>query len=141
MNREQPMAGSKIKKAAEYDGRGCWSDYLTQFEMVADLNGWNDEVKAMELATSLRGNAQSVLTDLSVTDRRNFGSLVTALANRFEPINQNEIYRVQLKSRQRRSGESLAELAQEVKRLIRRAYPDATSELRATLGRGRGSHR
>ena len=103
--------------------------------MVADLNGWSDEVKAMELATSLRGNAQSVLTDLSAADRRRFSALVTALANRFEPVNQTEIYRAQLKSRQRRTGESLAELAQETKRSVRRAYPDASSDLRATLGR------
>ena len=121
------------KKPATFDGTGSWNDYLTQFELVADLNQWCEEIKAMELATSLRGQAQSILTDLLPQQRRNFSALSKALEARFEPVNQSEMYRAQLKTRIRKRGESLTEFAQDMKRLIRKAYPKATPDLREKL--------
>ncbi len=59
--------------------------------------------------------------------------LVSTLAIRFSSENQTEIYRVQLKSRTRRRGESLPELAQAIRRLTREAYPDAPLELQETI--------
>lgn len=44
-----------LKKPATYDGKTSWQDYYIQFEMVSELNAWNDTVKAIQLATSLRG--------------------------------------------------------------------------------------
>lgn len=43
------------KKPANYDGTSSFQDYLVQFEMTSELNRWSNKVKAMELATSLRG--------------------------------------------------------------------------------------
>ena len=31
-----------------------------QFDMTSTLNGWDNKAKAMELATSMRGAAQSI---------------------------------------------------------------------------------
>ena len=31
---------------------------------IHSLNGWNDETKALELATNLKGSARSILADL-----------------------------------------------------------------------------
>ncbi|KAL3881924.1 hypothetical protein ACJMK2_028310 [Sinanodonta woodiana] len=103
--------------------------------MVSQLNWWDDKNKALELAVSLRGNAQSVLSDLSHEQRRNYHDLVTALASRFEPDNQSELYRLEMKHRQRKRGESLNELAQEVKRLTNKAYPAAPVVVREQLAR------
>lgn len=54
---------NKIKKPAISDGTN-WEDYLVQFELVAAINHWDETEIAFELETSLRGPAQSVLTDL-----------------------------------------------------------------------------
>ena len=128
---------AKPKRPANYDGQTSWRDYLVQFDMVAELNPWLNRwdrvTKALELATSLRGGARSVLADLSPEDRNNYESLVAALAARFEPDNQSEVYRAQLKARRRKTGESLTELAQEVRRLTWKAYPSTNAEIREQL--------
>ena len=30
-----------------YDGKTAWKDYLVQYEMISDINGWDDEERAM----------------------------------------------------------------------------------------------
>ena len=80
-------------------------------------------MKAMELATSLRGAAQSILSNLRPEQRRDYNHLVSVLKARFEPVNQTDLYRAQVKARLGNKSESVQELAQDIKRLIRRAYP------------------
>ncbi|CAC5400655.1 unnamed protein product [Mytilus coruscus] len=92
------------KKPPVYDGTSSWQDYLVQFELLGKRNQWTQEDKAMELATSLRGAAVSILSDLGVQDRENYNCLVTALAARFEPTNQSEIFRSKVKSKVREKG-------------------------------------
>ena len=69
-----------------FDGKSSWSDYLVQFQIAARLNHWMDEEKAMELATSLVGQARGVLADMSEQDRLNYGALVQKLSLCFEPV-------------------------------------------------------
>ena len=126
---------SSLKKPANYDGTSSLQDYLVQFDMTSELNRWDDTVKAMELATSLRGAAQSILSDLRPEQRRSYEYLVSALTARFEPINKTELYRAQIKSRLRKKSESVQELAQDIKHLVRRAYPQATGDLRDQITR------
>jgi hypothetical protein len=87
----------------------------------------------MELATRLTGTARSVPTDVDPQHRQDYAQLVKALLNRFEPENQSEVFRAQLKSRCRKRSEDLAELAQDVKKLARKAYPGVEGGLRDTL--------
>ena len=54
---------TKERKPAAFDGTTSWRDYIVHFDMMAELNCWNDETKLLELATSLRGIALSVLSD------------------------------------------------------------------------------
>ena len=118
------------RKPATYDGSTSWKDHLVQFELVADLNQWTLETKALELAASLRGQAQSILSDLSPLHRKSYAHLIDALTERFEPENQMEIYRSQLKTRLRKKGEDLASLAQDLTKLVRKAYPTASTEMK-----------
>ena len=63
----------QAKKAPYFNGQTSWSDYLLQFEMVAEINRWSENTKALELATSLRDDVVSILGELSPEDRRNYG--------------------------------------------------------------------
>ncbi|CAC5406295.1 unnamed protein product [Mytilus coruscus] len=121
------------KKPAVYDGESNWEDYLVQFELIAAINKWSDIEKALELATSLRGTAQSILTDLRPEMRTNFIQLTAALASRFQPENQAEMYRAQMKSKIRRRTEQIPVLGQDIKRLVRLAYPSAPIEIKEQL--------
>ena len=60
---------------------------------------------------------------------------MNTLTERFEPQNQCEIYKAQLKQRIRKRDEELPELAQDIKRLTRMAYPSAFMDLRDTLSK------
>ena len=106
-----------------------------QFQLVAALNGWDEETKALELATSLRGTAQSILADLDPDKRTDYQSLVSALSARFEPEHQADMYMylAEIRTRTRLKSESLPELGQVMKRLARYALPSAPSSVRQWL--------
>ena len=75
----QVTSRRKPKQMSNYDGKSNWNDYLVQFQIVARLNHWSEEEKAMELATSLVGQARGVLSDMSEQDRLDYGALVQKL--------------------------------------------------------------
>lgn len=116
-----------------YDGSDDLEEYLTQFNLLAELNGWNYRSKALLLASSLSGSARAILNELTERERRDFDSLVSVLKNRFGSINRAEVFRAELQSRVRYRNETLPELAQSIKKLTRRAYPGTTALVRDTL--------
>lgn len=122
-------------KIAQFDGKTSWKDYLVQFELAAHANRWDRHTRAVRLACSLRGSAQALLSDLTPEVRYDYDRLVTTLTERFEPENQCEIYKAQMKQRVRKRDEQLPELAQDIKRLTRMAYPTAVLDLRDTLSK------
>ena len=125
-------SNTKVKPQL-YDGLTDIDEYLTQFYIVTEINGWNSQVKALHLASSLTCSARSLLSELDVAHMRAYSHLVKALQNRFGTVNKAEIYRTQLKNRIRQKGEAIPELAQNIKKLTRQAYPDASSDLIDTL--------
>ena len=54
----------RTQKPAVFDGKTSWDAYKTQFEIVAEINGWESQEKAAFLAASLQGQALSVLNCL-----------------------------------------------------------------------------
>ena len=64
-----------------------------------------------------------------------YDQLVAALTNRFEPANQCQFYKAQIKQRIRKRDEPLTELAHDINRLTRMAYPSAVQGLRDTLAK------
>ena len=65
----------------------------------------------------------------------NYHVLVSTLKARFEPDNQSQLYRPQLKSRILVSHESLAEVAKDIRRLTRMANSSANSEFHEILAK------
>ena len=121
------LRGSTInqQRPAPFEGKLPWDAYRTQFELLADINRWSNAEKAAYLAISLRGPAATVLTNLPPEKRQDYGALTAALDSRFGVAHQTELNRMRLKARTRRREESLAELAEDVERLVRLAYPEA----------------
>lgn len=128
----------KIKaKPSTYDGLTPWNNHLVHFETCADANNWTEAEKGMQLAISLRGQAQGALSNMPAEDRRNYRKLVKMLEERFQPSSQTELYRAQLKDRRRRATEPLPELGPEIRRLVNLVYPQSTVsvEVREKLAR------
>ena len=122
-------------KVAVYDGKSSFKDYLVQFELAAFANKWDKQTSAIKLACSLRGSAAALLSDLTPGMKRDYDRLVKALTERFEPENQCDIYKAQMKQRVRKRDEPLTELAKDIKRLTRMTYPSAFLDIRDTLSK------
>ena len=79
------------------------------------------------------GHARSLLSELDRGGHRDSDTLIKKLVNRFGSVTRSEIYRTQLKSRIRNRGESIPELAQAAKKLVRQAYPCVHKDVIETL--------
>ena len=130
-------SNSSVKvQLATFDGSTSWLDYKTHFDMSSELNSWNDKQKGIHLAVSLRGQAQGVCGNLPATDRENNEKLPKALSERFSPESQTELYRAQLKEREWKHGDNVAEFAQQILRLTTLSYPWADTALVDSLAMG-----
>jgi hypothetical protein len=58
--REKIEINCKIKPQL-YDGSDDLDEYLTQFNILAELRGWISKTKALFLASSLSGGCQGVV--------------------------------------------------------------------------------
>lgn len=112
-------------KPQSFDGSEDFDEYLTQFEMLCDLHGWDYRTKSLYLASRLTGGARALLSKLNGDQRRDFNSLVKILNKRYCSIERSEMYRAQLKTKARGSIKTLPELAQSIQKFTRKAYPTA----------------
>ena len=120
-------------KPQNFSGAEDFDEFLSQFEITCEINRWQYREKSLYLANCLTGEARSLLSELDPDGRRDYSTLVEKLTNRFGSVNQSEIFRTQLKSRVRNKGESIPQLAQAVKKLVRQAYPGVNKDVVETL--------
>lgn len=118
-----------------YDGKKSFQDFLAHFEVCAEINEWNEVQKTCYLRASLRDQACQVMTTLPGNKKHIYDELIAALSMRFNPSNQTELYRVELRNRCRQPKETLPELGQDIKRLVSLAFPSASSDILDTLGK------
>ena len=84
-----------------------WCDYLTNFEIVANWNGWNDYEQATQLIMSLQGEAQRVFSDISpYIDTRNYGALIAEFENRFNPVEREATFKIEFRNRVKKENET-----------------------------------
>ncbi|MES9884336.1 MAG: hypothetical protein ABW185_26110, partial [Sedimenticola sp.] len=88
---------------------------------------WPYGEKGLFLASSLAGNARSILTELSPAEIKDYDILLSKLNARFGSKNRADVFRTQLKTKVRAKGESIQDLAQSIRNLTRKAYPNAAS--------------
>lgn len=92
-------------------------------EVIKEARGWSTKETALQLATSLRGPAVTVMSSVSEGGRVNYVILTEALERRFGKSFGPEVYRARLKARFRKPGEPLSHLAQDIEDLVRKAFP------------------
>ena len=111
-----------MMKPPRFEGKEhCIESHLVQFDIVAKRNGWDDSEKADFLKCSLVGEASQLLRDLS--ESATYDDIVYKLRQRYGSLEQLESFRMELKQRKRRPGESLSSLLKDVRRLFTQAYP------------------
>jgi hypothetical protein len=107
---------------SKFDGTSSITTFLRQFNICASQNKWTTKEKVNYLITSLSGNAADLISD-AAEEMGTFEEIAEKLERRFGMKDQEATFRLQLKSRKRRANESLADLYQDIARLIARAYP------------------
>ena len=107
-----------------YSGTEDLEDLLVYFDTLAELYGWSSKAKSLYLASSLIVPARSLLTEMTLDERRDYQTLVQKLSVRFGSANKRELFRAQLKTREQRQDESISELALAIRKMARLAYPN-----------------
>lgn len=132
----QGQNSSRVRQPAVFEGKDQdLGQYLIQFELIAELNGWSERQKACQLAVALRGSALTVLSLLPHGHRTQYKYLTAALRARFDPDNQRSIHEMNLQTRTRRPGESIMELAESIQKLVVKAHPLVDPGTRDQLAR------
>ena len=97
--------------------------FMESFTNVAELNGWHDDMKLRILRAKLRGGAATFVMTLTQTTKENYTLLLNALKKRYIPKEKTDLYQMEFSERRQKKNETLNELAESLKRLVRRAYP------------------
>ena len=124
----QTILNKKEVHPDNFDGTGKteWSDYLVHFEQCAKWNQWSDAQKAQMLSIHLRGEAQRLLSGLTVAQLGNYDAIKQILSDRYEPKQKDVTYRCQFRYRKREKGESASDYGYHLNRLAQKAYPNLT---------------
>ena len=118
----KPPSKRAFIKPPRFEGKdNCLESHLVQFEIIAKHNQWKDSEKADFLKCSLSGEASHMLRDLD--DKATYDDVVSQLRQRYGSLEQIESYRMELKHRRRKPGESLSQLLKDIRRLFLLAYP------------------
>ena len=83
------------------------------------MNGWSAEQKLDYLWIHLAGEALNYVENLNSEYTVSYSALCQALDNRFGDNQSAELFKSLLRSRSRKPGESLQELAQDITHLVR----------------------
>ena len=109
-------------KPPRFEGKdSCLESHLVKFEIVAKRNRWDEFEKADFLKCSLSGEASHLLRDLS--DSATYDDVIYKLRQRYGSLEQIESFRMELKQRKRKPGESLTNLLKDIRRLFALAFP------------------
>ena len=107
-----------------YDGTTSWRGYCSHFQRVSRMNGWTDGQKLDFLWVNLTGNALTYVENLSPEQTVSYAALCQTLDERFGDCQLSEVFKSELRNRRRKDRESFQALAQDINRLVQRAYPE-----------------
>ena len=116
---------SKFSGDEKLDDNTTFPEWLEQFEMVANLAGWGDQAKLVNLTTRLKGSAYAFLRSCTPQQRGNYSAIVQDLKKRFVPVQIEAIQSGLFHERRQKQGESVDEYAQDLRRLYQKAYSQA----------------
>lgn len=120
-----PTVKSAVNSRAKPDifADGSWDEWVAHFKLCADVNKWDDEQSSQQFAVSLRGRAQRIFLTLKEEEKSNFTNLITAMEKKMKPQQERIIHKMTFRQRRREKGESLVDLATDLRQMAARAYP------------------
>ena len=113
--------------------KGDLKEWLLHFETCSRWNDWSYDEKGVNLAMSLRGNAQQILGELSPHEVEDFDSIKAVLKRRFDPAEKETLRRIEFRNRMKKKDESVSEFGFALNRLASSAYRQMPAEARETI--------
>lgn len=104
-------------------------------EDCGEINGWNPARRAQVLAVRMRGAALLQLQSIPATERANYDNLKAAFRLKFVPQERIELHKAKFRARRREKDEKNSDLSNSLRRLSRKAYPEAANELQDSLAK------
>jgi len=132
LSQNRPIVMPESFAALESDE---WDSWIAHFEDCAVINGWNPERKAQFLAVRMQGAALLQLQNISVDVRSNYDNLKTAFREKFLPQERVELHKAEFRVRRREKDEKLTDLSGSLRRMVRKAYPEAADGLQDSLAK------
>lgn len=77
-------------KPETYDGIDDWEDYISHFEICAELGRWTEHEKVLALGMLLKGPARTFYISLTVPERQTYDVLIQRLGKRFGSTRQKK---------------------------------------------------
>ena len=127
------MAARPLVLPEPFSGEGSWEQWQYHFLNVAAVNTWDDASKLLWLKVRLTGKAQVAFQRLPEATRGSFDAATKALKERFEPTTRRTRYQAELHTRRKKKSENWADLADDLRSLADKAYPDLEANARETL--------
>ena len=115
-------------KPEPYSGEEPWESYISHFEDCAELGVWSQRSRVLFLASSLRGKARQFYMSLDEYERRDYCTLVKRMKQRFGSSVHESKYLGMLENRQRRPGESIISLCDDIRQLTKKAYSQLNTQ-------------
>ena len=120
-----------------YDGQKSFDEWVSHFENVSAVNGWNDESKLLWLKVRLTGKAHVAFTQLDHEIQQSYATAKKALIERFDPPSKQQLYKVEFEGRRKRDKETWVDFADELLLLASKAFPKLQEEAREELALSR----
>ena len=127
-----PNSDVPHQKLPTFDGKDDYEGFIIPFNRAARRNEWIEEDKLDRYIECLRGQASKFMTAIPRQERDSFESISRHMENRFNRKEPPSTARKKL-SDLRQHNEKNEEFAEEVRRLVSRAYPTSSIELQEEL--------
>ena len=108
-----------------FDGNSSIDDWVSHFESLATINGWNEAEKLLWLQAHVIGKAYVAYQHFSYETRNSYTLSKAALREHFEPTSNRESYKVEFQNRERQStncwadfGDTLLSLVDHYQKLL-----------------------
>ena len=127
------MASKPVVLPEPFNGETPWDEWTIHFGNVADVNGWDADMKLQWLKVRLTGRAQKAFQRLPEASRATFDLAKEALTERFEPKSRKTRYQAEFQARKKQPSEGWADFADDLQSLAEKAYPTLQHEARELL--------
>ena len=122
-----------ILKPPKYDGTTPFETFWAQFQNCCSYNRWTKTEQLVYLRGSLEKEAGQVLWDYSTEVTNSLKKLTVTLKERFGGTNQADKFRMEVRHRRRKNGETLQSLHSDIRRLAALAFPELDHKARESI--------